>query len=233
MSTLCDFVQGKRVAVVGPAPYLEGKGEGTLIDSYDIILRPNNFSIPNNLKCDYGSRTDIMNHNFGTPWMPGLKDLISKNLEDFKSLKFCMCTAIKSEHSETDILNWPDDYVSNVVRNFNEVNEYDVPFYWVGVKKYHDYYRMIGCEPYTGVLSVVSLLECQVKEVYVTGFDFYQGSVVYYDGCLSPLNASKYKSNAGGSHGGDSKMKQILFLRSLVDQDDRLNVDEKLKSIIS
>ena len=39
--SLSEFVKNKRVAVVGPAAYLEGKNFGKLIDDYDVVVRPN------------------------------------------------------------------------------------------------------------------------------------------------------------------------------------------------
>ena len=38
---LLRLVEGKRVAVIGPAPYLIGKNNGATIDKYDIIIRIN------------------------------------------------------------------------------------------------------------------------------------------------------------------------------------------------
>jgi len=232
MSTLCDFVQGKRVAVVGPAPYLTGSGSGELIDSYDIILRPNQFSVPNDLKNDYGSRTDIMNHNFGTPWMSGLKEQISRNPKDFSELKVLMCTAIKSEHSEVNFLSWPETYVSNVVRNAKQVNQYEIPFHWIGIKKYHEFYNLVGCEPYTGFLSIMSMLDFPIKELYVTGFDFYRGKHVYCEGYLSPMDASQITENSGGSHGADYNQKQINFLSDVQSKHDNFSVDIVLDEIL-
>ena len=230
--TLSNLLENKRVAIVGPAPYLTGSGSGELIDSYDIILRPNQFSVPNDLKTDYGSRTDIMNHNFGTPWMPGLKEQISRNPKDFSELKVLMCTAIKSEHSEVNFLSWPETYVSNVVRNAKQVNQHEILFHWIGIKKYHEFYNLVGCEPYTGFLSIMMMLDFPIKELYVTGFDFYQGKHVYCDGYLSPLNHSLLTSNSGGSHGGDCNRRQIDFLSSIQPKFDFLSVDSILAKIL-
>jgi hypothetical protein len=230
--TLSDLLEDKRVAIVGPAPYLTGSGNGEFIDSYDIVLRPNQFSVPDDLKNDYGSRTDIMNHNFGTPWMPGLKEQISRNPKDFSELKVLMCTAIKSEHSEHNFLSWPETYVSNVVRNAKEVNQHKIPFHWIGIKKYHEFYSAVGCEPYTGILSIMSMLDLPIKELYVTGFDFYQGKYVYCDGYLSPLNQSRLTANSGGSHGGDCNQRQINFLSNVLPKFDVLSVDNTLANIL-
>ena len=34
-----EYIAGKRIAFVGPAPYLIGKNRGPEIDSYDVVVR--------------------------------------------------------------------------------------------------------------------------------------------------------------------------------------------------
>ena len=43
MSVLCDLVTNKRVAIVGPSTSLQGSDDGKLIDSFDLVCRPNHF----------------------------------------------------------------------------------------------------------------------------------------------------------------------------------------------
>ena len=57
---LKDLVKNKRVALVGPSPHILGKKQGSYIDSFDIVIRVNEFGIPSSLYEDYGSRTDII-----------------------------------------------------------------------------------------------------------------------------------------------------------------------------
>ena len=166
------IVKDKKVAIIGPAPYLKGKNLGDTLEEADIICRINEFMPPNELHKDYGSRTDIMFHNFGTPWIKLHKEKIENNKEKFQQLKLVVCPTIKSEHSETNYLSWSDDYVSNVVRNFNNIDTGDVPFYWLGVKDYKKIYSSIGVESNTGMLAIMILLHYPIKEILV--------SVVYF-----------------------------------------------------
>jgi hypothetical protein len=56
-----DYLKGKRIIMVGPAPYLEGKKMGKEIDSYDIVVRINHgILLSKNNPEDYGSRTDVL-----------------------------------------------------------------------------------------------------------------------------------------------------------------------------
>jgi len=232
-----SLVEGNRVTIVGPAPYLVGLNKGREIDDYDVIVRPNSFSVPIESQMDYGSRTDIMFHNFGTPWQAGLKEQISKNKKSFKSLKLVGCLATKSDHSEHNFLHWDEEHVSNVVRNFNEVNNYNLPFYWIGNKDYRKLYRKIGAEPNTGIMSIAVLLCYPVKEIFITGFSFYlQGTThdtTYYQGFLSEADKKIYNGRYGIGHGNHANQMQIRFFKTLVSNNpQKLKVDDSIKKLL-
>jgi hypothetical protein len=229
---LLRLVEGKRVAVIGPAPYLIGKNNGATIDKYDIIIRINSFSVPDNVTIDYGSRADIMFHNFGTPWMNLLKTKISDKPNKFSELKMLGCLAIKSTHSETNFMSWEDGYISDVVKNSDSINTNNVPFYWIGVKDYKKLHSIIGCEPYQGVLSLAVLIKYPIKELFVSGFTFYQGDTsfksLYYDGYRN--DNTRFN---GAPHGKGSIEKSISFVKNLVQENDKvLNLDPEIKRII-
>ena len=58
---LAEYLRGKDVAMVGPAPNLVGTGLGPEIDSFDVVCRVNNsFIINDEMITDYGSRKDIL-----------------------------------------------------------------------------------------------------------------------------------------------------------------------------
>lgn len=230
--SLSEFVKNKRVAVVGPASYLEGKNFGKLIDDYDVVVRPNYFHMLPHLKKDYGTRTDILFHNFGTEWMNGLKDNIRNNQKEFDEIKMMVCPVLYGTRGkEENYMSWPEDHVGDVVHNAKSINENQVPFEWIGVKKYQEFYNAIGCQPYTGVLSVLMLLECPLKELYLTGFDFYGTDKVYVDGFQNPLDGPP--PNRGGSHGGDSSVRQKKYLRDVYSMSNHFEVDDRMRELFS
>lgn len=53
------LLQGRRVAVVGNGPQEVGSGNGAKIDSYDIVIRFNDFPETEEFSKDYGSKTDV------------------------------------------------------------------------------------------------------------------------------------------------------------------------------
>ena len=235
---LLTLVDGKRITIVGPAPYLVGSGEGAKIDNYDVVVRPKTFSLPSHLKKDYGSRTDIMFHNLGTVWQEGLKEQIKNDEDSFKNLKMVGCLATKSNHSETNFLQWPEWYVSDVVRNFREVNKYNVPFYWIGNSDYRKLYNKIGVEPNTGIMAIVVLLHYPIKEILVTGFSFYLNGnthdATYYHGCLSESDKKIYNGRYGARHGDNSNEVQIEFFKMLTKKHSSvLRIDQTIKKLLN
>jgi len=227
---LLELVEGKRVAIIGPAPHLENLGDGPWIDEHDIIIRPNQFYIPDKLKKDYGSRTDIMFHNFGTIWMNGLKDNIIKYTEQFNSLRMLVCPLIYGTRGKEDnYMSWSENHIGDVVSNADRVRG-GIPFYWVGVKKYKNWIKEIGCEPYTGFLTILTILEYPIKELYVSGFDFYMSNKVYFDGFANPIDGPV--PSTGGEHGDGCSQRQIFTFKNLLKKYEILKVDDKLKELI-
>tara|TARA_R110000851_G_scaffold112809_4_gene237085 strand:- start:3468 stop:4211 length:744 start_codon:yes stop_codon:yes gene_type:complete len=226
-----SIVERKRVAIVGPAPYLLESTVGSIIDEYDVVIRINDIIPPSKLFTCYGSRTDVMFHNCGTDWMCGLEEKIEDSKEEWESLKMVVCPAIKAVGSDNDYLNWPDDYVSDVVENFEKVNYSNIPFYWIGVKDYKALWSLVGVEPNCGILATMITLCCDIEELLVTGFSFYsQGSSmsdVYCEGHWP--NSVPKSSNYSGGHSQD---RQKELFRNLCTSDSRLKIDSTMNDIL-
>ena len=238
-SQLVNLVAGKTVALIGPAPYLKNTNMGDKIDSYDIVVRPNEIIPPKDIRKDYGSKTDIMFCNFGTPWMPGIKRKIETgdNKKYFKELKLVVASAIKSTHSELNYLSWKDDYVSDVVANFNSINEYDLPFYWIGVKDYKAMYYSIGVEYNTGMAAIMMLLKYPIKELFVSGFSFYKGGNkyenLYYKGHMDEKDTAGRSFGFNAGHGRHANLKQLEYFKNLLKlYPNTLKIDEKMKEYV-
>jgi hypothetical protein len=54
---MADYLQDKKVAFVGPSPYLVGLNREKLIDSYDVVVRIQSDILSVE---DYGSRIDVI-----------------------------------------------------------------------------------------------------------------------------------------------------------------------------
>jgi len=237
-SDLLKLVQGKRVAIVGPAPYLLNTSAGRQINKYDVVCRINDIIPSVDLHDYYGNRTDIMFHNCGTAFMPGLARKIEASPTAFKDLKMVVCGATKAKHTDTEYLQWPDGYVSDVVENFERLNNHQIPFYWIGVKDYRTLYNRVGVEITSGIAAIMILLHYPIKELFITGFTFFLGGTsqedLYYPGHWDETEASG-KTNFGinSGHGRRANERQIQYFQQMVQTHaDVLGVDSYINNLL-
>ena len=237
---LLNLVAGKHVQIVGPAPYLIGQNRGENFDSADIVVRLNAVIPPFELRCDYGSRTDIMFCNFGTPWMPGIiRGIKTGDHENhFKNLKLVVASAIKADHSESNFLSWPNDYVSRIPQNFKEINTYNLPFYWIGVEDYKKLYTEIGVEFNTGIAAISMLMRYPLKSLSLSGFSFFLGGNkyedLYYQGHMDEIDKKGRKFGFSGGHGDCAHIKQIQYFIDLFKKSgSTIKIDNELRHLLS
>lgn len=232
---LYNIVQGKKVALIGPAGYLQGKNLHKQFDDYDVVCRPNEIIPLKEQRIDYGNKTDVMFCNFGTQWMPGIKRKIESEdrREYFKNLKLVVCSATKASHQDVNFLNWPDNYISQVVRNFQDINEYNLPFYWIGVKDYRKIYDDIGVEFHTGMAAISILLQYPIKELLVSGFSFYNGGQRYEE-LYCPGHMDKLDTDGRTfGHGGHAKTVQLSYFKKLLSTHPCIKVDSHMNQILN
>ena len=218
---LLKLIEGKRVAIVGPAPHLVGKGDGKLIDDYDIVCRVNRHCVPVEHRDDYGHRTDILFHNLGAKYLSKLEDEIAQFPKEWDGLKMGCCMSTKCLGRER-IHKMSPNWVSPVVEHWSRINNNNIPFYWIGVPDYHKLWHACDrIEPNQGMLSMTVLAHYPLKELYVTGFTYYDGSTIdecYYSG---------YAGGRVGGHGGQEEQKRTFKYcydksRGMVKVDERL-----------
>lgn len=238
-SNILKLVKGKRISLIGPAPYLKGKSLGHKFDSYDLIARPNEVIPLPELRQDYGTRTDLFFCNFGTYWMPGIKRkiLLNDNKEYFKKIKMVIGSAIKADHSDANFLNWPDDHVSTIPNNFKSINDCDLPFWWIGVKNYKSLYRNIGVEFNTGVAAISILMHYPIAELNIAGFTFYHGGnsydELYVKGHMDSIDTDGRSFGYTSGHGAAAHQAQIHFFRDLYTRYSQvINIDETMKKVL-
>ena len=131
-----ELVAGKRVALVGPAPHLLGTGAGEAIDSCDTVCRVNDI-VEKKFGPDYGFKNDIIFHTCPNLYIKNFGYKLERDAETTSNIKLVVCTAIKGLGGGG----------GDVVANFNSVNKYDLPFWWIGRENYREFFREIGVEP--------------------------------------------------------------------------------------
>ena len=63
---LREYLDGKRIAVVGNGPFEIGKGKGREIDSHDVVIRFNHSVVNSQSSADYGTQTTLWVRNAAT-----------------------------------------------------------------------------------------------------------------------------------------------------------------------
>ena len=214
--------RNKRVAVVGPAPYLGYCKIGKTLDKYDIICRINELHIPSRHEASYGSRTDVVFHNLNSDdGIRCFREDLERYPEQCKNIKAIICP---QKHC--------DDAGVNIIDLFHGENRYGIPFFHLGDHFVDDCRSLVGVKLNTGMLSIMSLLNYDVEELFVTGISFYaEGNVstkVYRDDA-SLKGGSPYASGEL-SH---PQLPQKEFFKSLLNKrGDRIKIDSYLNNIL-
>jgi hypothetical protein len=233
-----EYLKGKRVILVGPAGYLKNSNKGREIDQYDLITRVNlSCPVPEVLKKDVGSRTNILYHVIMR------KEYSVKSPDLFKL------------HTRKEILSWQADGVDWLVTKQSYLNKAsqglktiigDLNWTTLTVQdraaiKNHFNHTV----PNTGTMAMWHILQADVKSLHVTGIDFY--ATGYYPGYnnFTEEQAAKAIIKAGQPmkrgwgqlgesfrDGMHNAKKQLIGINLLLKQDPRFTVDEVLRELV-
>ena len=250
-----EYLQGKSIALVGPAPYLVGQNKGKLIDSYDVVVRiqPEIFCIE-----DYGSRTDVIQSCMNSSYSPK----IAKYLETIPKEKYpdfiISNNTIAREAfvgSSRQNNRDPANRWTNVLNEYNTyLKKYGVPFahlwredgscdrfalYWeIYTKKYIErikepslHYTPYSANLNSGYGAYSMLLRSDIKELAVFGMDFYNFGM--YSSIEEKYNPEyiKQQGNEGTYLGPDTMVHDIvaqaMHMKNVLFQDPRFNYDDE------
>jgi hypothetical protein len=209
-----NFLNGKTVALVGPAASLKGQGRGEYIDSHDFIVRINYAKIQSVVDC--GSRTDIVyydgsNHDYST----------------------CNPSILICSYPTTEWF-FPSRCRPNVDRFEQKYEHYIMDSDAYDSLKYSlDPNRKV--RPNSGTIAMVDLLRSNLSKLYITGVDFYRSSYLnthpdYGDKELKEIKSIFAQGDGGDHHDTD---KQFHYFKDELMKDERIEVDEFLKEILS
>ena len=245
---LSGYLEGKRVAYVGPAPYMKGLGQGELIDSYDVVVRIQH-GIPN--EEDYGSRTDIiqscLNSNYGPPVVRHLE-----SLPEAERPKFVICNDTASQMKPDGTWAMVDEVYES---KFAELN---VPFvhlknedstwdrwalYWEIYAKQHiekfdkGVYTVYSANFNSGYGALNMLLRYPIKELAVFGLDFYNGGVPQTDEEKYNKQYTDTYGPSGTPNGPDKvlhdQLSQMMHCKNVLLKDKRFKLDKPVLSMLN
>lgn len=226
------FIEGKNICLVGPSAYMEESKMGGKIDKFDLIVRMNlSCPVPERLKIDIGSRTDILYHVLFT------QTHIKSAPDLFKP------------HTKEEVQSWVDDdgvqwvvtkmdFNEERTRKFGPVAKNIVKWICIPKKKYNYLREIIGTYPNMGTITIYHLLSFPIKSLFVCGCDFHTRG--YYEGYGGFTEEQANKGIGGNRHwgqtGGIQRIHrldvQINYLKNLLITDKRLKIDKHFKSIL-
>jgi hypothetical protein len=208
----------KRIALVGPSPSLEGSGHGELIDSYDLVVRVNKgYPVTGSISVDIGERTDIHYHCLHESEKCGGRIHYKEMATDGVYLCSPYPEYVMPFHRDT-------------VRVRHHINQQslDLSYHFISTDLYLTCAQNIGTRPNSGVGAILDLLAHDIRELYVTGFTFFQDGwrKTYKDGNIMERNWKQ--AQFSGNH---FQKPQIQAINEL-SRDGRLQMDEVMENIV-
>ena len=247
---LVEYLKDKKVALVGPAPYLIGKGRGTEIDSHDVVVRiqPEIFSPE-----DYGSRTDIVQSCMNSSYSPKIaRYLETIPKEQYPKFIISNNTVARETYPGSkiwaDVVDEYDNYLKKYGVPFAHLRNDDKTFdrwalYWEIYAKKHiekigDSYTIYSGNLNSGYGAYSMLLSYPIKQLSVFGMDFYNfGKYAKIEDKYNP-EYIKQQGQEGTYLGPDVMvhdiMAQAMHMKNVLLQDPRFVYDkEPLETLLS
>jgi hypothetical protein len=243
------LLKNKTVAVVGPAQTLLDKKRGRRIDSYDIVVRFNEFfdhipytSAPSD---DVGARGDVFYCN-----QVILRDRIVKRGKAYHKgfvqglsrmgTKYFVCTNNSLSYDKTGkpstSCNKSD---RGTISEFRQLlSKYETG---IGLRVVHGASALLmqwlkGNWGRTGFVGVVDLLGFEISRMYITGMTFYHGGghlLSPSSDVLHPLKNRDGSSTLSNTGQGHNSYLELDIMRQLVRTfRDRIDVDEDLSTLL-
>lgn len=178
-SDLREFFKGKSIAIVGSGPSALNNEVG-VIDSYDIVVRVNNYKIEPRWP-QLGKRCDVYYSFFGGS--------IKKSVDDLKrdGVKLCMCKLPNSQPLESE---WHRKRGAMLGIDYRYIYRMRAPWWFCDtfipddawfLEKFH---ALSDHQPTTGMAAIMDILKLTEDDrgwmkvkIFVTGFDFFSSGV--------------------------------------------------------
>jgi len=209
------YLKGKTVCLVGPASSIKDLSQKDLIDSYDVVVRINKaLPVHKNLHDSSGTKTNVL-YNCLDPDPESGGHLHIGYLQEEIDWLICPYPSIQP--------------FSSNIQNFINCNMDRLKFCTFEKEYYTKLASEMGTRPNSGVLAILDLLSCDIKELYITGITFFKGGY-----------AKEYRYHNEESvmermraHGNHVQAPQISFMKTVLKNDDRVKMDMFLKEALS
>lgn len=238
------LLKGKNVAIVGPAETMIGTGQGSLIDSFDLVVRFNTvvgyLPFPDNLARDIGAKTDLLysNNDILLNGIVGQKVVSQARFVQVcekLSLKYIVSTNNDFVHKETQETNECFSE-GEKFRTFLENHEIKAGFRMLFATSAAVRRWLRGHVGRTGFIAILDLLAYDIKRLYITGMTFYhKGGHLFLPDRVEefhPLKDHKGQMPRDKSPGHNSYL-ELELMRAFSDYfRDKLELDDRLQMLL-
>lgn len=210
------ILKNKNVIIVGPSSYLQNMSMGEYIDSFDLVVRINDIHDTSNesLTKDFGKRTDIIYFDGSMP---------QSRLERYVSVgpKLLICTYPENEWFFSERCSDSIKRVENIIET--EIVDQDL---YLKLKSNLD--SNLKVRPNSGLVGIVDLLNRDIKNLYVTGIDFYRNSYASWQPDFGSCSLNEIKQLFKNGDNGDVHdiNRQFKYFKNVFNKDSRLNTDD-------
>ena len=198
------YVQGKRIAIVGPAP--GGDSVADEIDQFDIVIRTNYRGRSTLPPADeFGSKIDVSYYNYTyTKQVLGTGD--NSYLDDLRFAVF---------KNEIDINRYKGRRSTAQFRIMNQINDH-----------------ILNGKSQMVQNIIYDLLHFDPKEIKIFKSNFFMSNQRYYSTYASPSNQSQKVSNFWINFATHDLVTQLNFSRTLF-REEQLTADNQAKAVLN
>jgi len=161
--------EGKNIALVGPAKYMQGSSYGAEIDSHDLVVRINRgIESIDQFHNDIGKRTDIY-YSCLIERAQQTGKLIPVELKEHYGIKCLIAppnSDMKGIAERTEYHNLVNKKTISEIASLMPVRIVEHDFHTALAKE-------VQCKPNTGFLAIYHLLSMNPKSLSIYGFSFY------------------------------------------------------------
>ena len=195
--SLENYLQNKKIAIIGHSPNLIGTKKGKKIDQADIVIRFNNYTTKN-YEQDYGNKTNI--------WVCcQAGDIINRSLDEISKLNYILYN-IDLKHTKLH-----PKFCDIIYQNLSA----QIPISYIGdeYKKQLKQYGIIY--PSSGLSALYHLnCICKISKQDIFGFSFLENATNYYEHYFqkrSFLKIKKFTQNAHHNFELENTILQNIF----------------------
>ncbi len=223
MKDFYDYLRNKKVIVVGPAYYLNNQNKGDYIDNFDVVVRisePMHQIITNEDKNNFGNKMNIL-------YLPPSLSKIFITQETFIVKSWGEKIVFTIDDINLTYKRWEENNLKWIIgrSNFekdkiNSFNYLNMPQEWINqITKKSKLLKIKS----TGILVTLHLLQTPLKSLNIIGFDFYDTGYFH----------AKNSWEIGRSKLITKKNEHLKFYKKLVEENNKLMIDDYLKEILN